>query len=77
MAFFRNIKLAKVKKRAELNRIYLSSSSYNCEVCVQSEKANCITGLKCSLRAFENGEFLTVPHDYICDSFEYVNFYWG
>jgi len=77
MGFLRKMKLSKVKKRAELNHIYLSSSSYNCTVCVQSEKAKCVTGLKCTLRAFENGDFLIIPQDYICDSFEYVDFYWS
>ena len=71
MEFFKKIRLAKVKKQAVLNGLYFSQGTHTCIDCIQAEATtNCITGLKCTLRIYDNGKFLVVPDDYICSAFE-------
>ena len=68
--FFKQKKLDAMRKLAFLNGIRQGDGVNDCESCVYAKRADCITGVVCTKRVFDNGSYLVVDEVFTCDKFK-------
>jgi len=69
MGFFEEIKLKKMRELAFANGVRRGDGVYDCESCAYARRADCITGVVCTGRQFDDGTYLIVAEVYTCDEF--------
>ena len=69
MGIFTRSKLDAMRKIAFSNGVREGDGVSDCESCAWAERADCITGVICKLRQFQDGTYLMVAEVYTCDDF--------
>jgi hypothetical protein len=70
LGFFKQNKLDAMRKQAFANGVRRGDGVYDCESCAYARRADCITGVVCTGRVFDDGSYLVVAEVYTCDEFK-------
>ena len=66
---FTKSKLDKMREIAFAHGVRKGDGVSDCESCSWAERADCITGVICKGRQFDDGTYLVVAEVYTCDEF--------
>lgn len=71
MGFFRDRNFEKLIEQARQNGLREGDGVKECEDCRHVASADCLTGLVCTGRTYNDGSYMVVPASWVCDHFEW------